>query len=246
MAFRPHPDDTSLRGAWRYWRPCDDGIVELGTVHGHDVALPTHFHDEDQVTFVLRGQRHFVVAGQVVSLSAGEGLHIPAGRPHRSLSGSSDVIAINLYLPPGAYAASAVVTAISDYWRRQENMDWTDLALLVAACRGTLPLAPQPAAEGREQAGQWETVSQAARLVGMSREGFSRRFSRLHGMPPHTFQLTEKLNAARRLLRAGEPIAAVAAEAGFADQSHLGRCFRRVFGVTPGQYRADKPVTSVL
>jgi AraC-like DNA-binding protein len=44
------------------------------------------------------------------------------------------------------------------------------------------------------------------------------------------------LNRARRLLRAGEPIAAVAAETGFADQSHLGRLFRRTFGTTPGAY----------
>jgi AraC-like DNA-binding protein len=80
----------------------------------------------------------------------------------------------------------------------------------------------------------------------MSREGYSRRFSRLYGMPPHSFQLTEKLNEARQLLRAGGRIAAIAADTGFADQSHLGRCFRRAFGVTPGQYRSDSQITSIL
>ena len=39
-------------------------------------------------------------------------------------------------------------------------------------------------------------------------------------------------------LRNGMAPAAVAAEIGFADQSHLGRAFRRAFGVTPGCYRA--------
>jgi AraC-like DNA-binding protein len=39
------------------------------------------------------------------------------------------------------------------------------------------------------------------------------------------------------LLLAGFPIADVAAQTGFADQSHLTRRFKRVVGVTPGQYR---------
>ncbi|WP_247876443.1 helix-turn-helix domain-containing protein [Azospirillum brasilense] len=72
----------------------------------------------------------------------------------------------------------------------------------------------------------------------MSREGYTRRFRKHHGVPPQAFALQERLNEARLLLRAGEPIAAVAADTGFTDQSHLGRCFRRAFGVTPGRYRA--------
>ncbi len=84
----------------------------------------------------------------------------------------------------------------------------------------------------------WESVRQAAQRVGLSREGYTRRFKRDCGLPPHAFWLLEKLNDARRLLRAGDSIAGVAAETGFADQSHLGRCFRRAFGVTPGRYRA--------
>jgi AraC family transcriptional regulator len=33
-------------------------------------------------------------------------------------------------------------------------------------------------------------------------------------------------------------LAQIALEAGFADQSHFTRAFRRHFGVTPGRYRA--------
>ena len=28
---------------WAYWRPAVDGIVELGTLQGREVALPTHY-----------------------------------------------------------------------------------------------------------------------------------------------------------------------------------------------------------
>ena len=54
-----------------------------------------------------------------------------------------------------------------------------------------------------------------------------------------------RLNSARELLREGKSPIIAASEAGFADQSHMGRHFRRFFGVTPGRYRIGK-VTSVL
>jgi AraC-like DNA-binding protein len=80
-------------------------------------------------------------------------------------------------------------------------------------------------------------VGALADLIGLSREQFTRRFGRSIGMPPHAYRLMRRLNAARTLLRAGEMPAGVAAETGFADQSHLGRHFRRAFGISPGAYR---------
>ncbi len=59
------------------------------------------------------------------------------------------------------------------------------------------------------------------------------------GISPHAFRLLARLNRARQMLRAGDPIAAVAADAGFADQSHLTRLFRRTCGTTPGVYWRD-------
>jgi len=59
------------------------------------------------------------------------------------------------------------------------------------------------------------------------------------GVSPHAFRVLARLNLARHLLRRGEPIAAVAADAGFSDQSHLTRLFRRTFGTTPGVYWHD-------
>jgi AraC-like DNA-binding protein len=47
-----------------------------------------------------------------------------------------------------------------------------------------------------------------------------------------------RLRSARRLLAAGVPAATAAAEAGFADQPHLTRWFRRYYGVTPAAYQA--------
>ncbi|MFS2116612.1 helix-turn-helix domain-containing protein, partial [Herbaspirillum frisingense] len=46
------------------------------------------------------------------------------------------------------------------------------------------------------------------------------------------------------LLAAGHDPAQVAADAGFADQSHLGRWFRRAYRITPAAYR--RVCTNVL
>jgi AraC-like DNA-binding protein len=45
------------------------------------------------------------------------------------------------------------------------------------------------------------------------------------------------VRVARRLLSRGVSPVVAAAEAGFADQAHLTRWFRRYYGVTPGAYR---------
>lgn len=44
--------------------------------------------------------------------------------------------------------------------------------------------------------------------------------------------------AAERLVRAEIGLACLAVDAGFADQSHFTRAFKRQYGLTPGQYRA--------
>ena len=66
----------------------------------------------------------------------------------------------------------------------------------------------------------------------------ARAYRAAFGTSPHADLVQIRLIRARRLLAGGAPPAAVAAECGFADQSHLGRWFRRAYGQTPGAYRA--------
>ena len=75
-------------------------------------------------------------------------------------------------------------------------------------------------------------------LVGLSPHYLVRVFHRHVGVPPHRYQQIVRVNRARRLLAAGVPIAQVAYQTGFYDQSHLNRCFKQTLGVTPGHYAA--------
>jgi AraC-like DNA-binding protein len=81
------------------------------------------------------------------------------------------------------------------------------------------------------------TADDLAAVAGCSRYAAYRAFSRAYGLAPSDYQRQLRLRAARLLLRGGVPPAAAAAEAGFADQAHLTRWFRRYYGVTPGAYR---------
>ena len=81
------------------------------------------------------------------------------------------------------------------------------------------------------------SLGQIARLAGLSPYHLNRVFAAELGLPPHAFQAQQRVVRARVLLRQGRPLAEVAAETGFADQSHLTRIFKRVVGITPGAYQ---------
>lgn len=82
------------------------------------------------------------------------------------------------------------------------------------------------------------SLSELAMAAGTSRHRLSRLFRAAYGMPPHRFQLAARLRTARQLLDRREAIASAALHAGFADQSHFHRHFRRAFGLTPARYAA--------
>jgi AraC-like DNA-binding protein len=81
------------------------------------------------------------------------------------------------------------------------------------------------------------TLADVAAAAGCSRFAAYRAFRGRYGLSPSEYQRQLRLRAARRALADGAPVADVAAAAGFADQAHLTRWFRRCYGITPGAYR---------
>ncbi|QTO45095.1 AraC family transcriptional regulator [Burkholderia latens] len=80
-------------------------------------------------------------------------------------------------------------------------------------------------------------LDELASVAGIDRFRLTRMFQRAFGTSPHAYLVRMRLRAARRLLAAGRTPAQVAADVGFADQSHLGRWFRRAYRITPAAYR---------
>ena len=85
------------------------------------------------------------------------------------------------------------------------------------------------------------SIHALAGLARLSPYYLVRAFRKCVGIPPHRYQTVVRVNRARNLLSSGAPISEVAQSAGFCDQSHLNRCFKRAFGVTPGEYIAFRP-----
>ena len=83
------------------------------------------------------------------------------------------------------------------------------------------------------------TLSDLAGVACLSPYHFSRSFKQAVGVGPQRYVMQRRLERAKTLMRrTNEPLAMIAQQVGFSDQSHLTSIFRRETGVTPGRYRA--------
>ena len=84
------------------------------------------------------------------------------------------------------------------------------------------------------------SVNAAARLAGMSAPKFMKTFKQVAGMTLVSYLNHVRLAAAARLLRETDrSVADIASESGFADQSYFDKRFKRAFGQTPKEFRAE-------
>jgi AraC-like DNA-binding protein len=72
--------------------------------------------------------------------------------------------------------------------------------------------------------------------AGIDKFHLCRAFRDEIGLPPHAYLVHLRIARAQDLLRARLPASRVAAEVGIYDQSQLNRHFKRIVGLTPGQY----------
>ena len=118
---------------------------------------------------------------------------------------------------------------------------------LVAACRrdeAGLPQTPPPwlrrAAERLHD--DWRappSLAELAREVGVSPDHLTRRFRAAFGVRPGDFLRRRRVEEALRLMQdTPDSLADIALACGFADQSHFGRVFKRLHGVSPEHFRS--------
>jgi len=84
------------------------------------------------------------------------------------------------------------------------------------------------------------TLDELATVTGLSRFHLVRAFAAEFGLPPHAYLNQVRLAKAKNLIASGIPLALVAVEMGFADQSHFTRHFLKTYGVTPAEYAGKK------
>jgi AraC-like DNA-binding protein len=135
----------------------------------------------------------------------------------------------------------------------QQQTVWRELVLSLLQRHAAVPDAGKPGKEHRAvrlakellhaQLAAPPSLETLAEAVNLSPFHFARVFRRATGMPPHTWLMQQRIARARALLQSGCLPLEVAMQLGFADQSHLSRQFKQVYGVGPGAYRTAKAGT---
>lgn len=223
--------------------------------HADDMAsfqTDMHLHcDRHQFVWVSKGSRTFQCDDVVFKVGEGCTLFIPAGLAHRGLPVTASCSFRTAYVP-----ADTDGTPLTSILRRPS----ADFQSLFAEASLLMTLLPEPAGQGKIAARGDTPADQPIRraqhyldrhycraisldrlssIAGIGKYELVRRFRRRVGLSPHAYQLQLRIDRAKILLRQAEPME-IAYQLGFADQSHFGRHFKRVTGVSPGHYRQGK------
>lgn len=80
-----------------------------------------------------------------------------------------------------------------------------------------------------------------ASLAGLSPSHYCRAFKASTGLAPYQWQLQARIERAKGLLlNTNRSLEEIAEATGFADTVHFGRTFRKLTGVTPGNWRGER------
>jgi AraC-like DNA-binding protein len=210
-------------------------------------------------TFGYRGERHLCLPGQLHILHPDE-LHDGAagtaeGFGYRIVYVAPELVRRALgdrglpFVPDPVHdRPGAVLEVLADI---DETVDELRLASIVTALADVLAgLAGEDPGEQRvdrravelvrdhlaANAGHATPASELERIAGLDRFSIARQFRRAFGTSPDRYRTMRRLALARAAIAAGTPLARVAAETGFSDQSHLTRQFRRAYGLTPARW----------
>lgn len=87
------------------------------------------------------------------------------------------------------------------------------------------------------------SLAELAAVAGLSTSHFKSLFREATNLPAHEYVIQCRVEYAVNLLSHGKTsLSEVALLAGFADQSHMARCMRRVIGVTPALVRRHNDI----
>jgi AraC family transcriptional regulator len=232
------------------------------------LQLPRHSHPQPTIAVVLRGGFTGRYGGTDRECGPMTLLVEPAGSPHTNRFGRLPTTTLALSLAsiesPALEAVgrqprftrdaySAGVASQADTERRRPD-SLTPLAVEGLALELVTRLARTPAERGlpgwlsqardllHERYAESLRLGDVASAVGVEPDRLARTFRRLYREPVATYVRRLRVNAAADMLVTDldRTIATIAAEVGFADQSHLTRSFVRNIGTTPARYRAER------
>ncbi|MEA2465342.1 MAG: AraC family transcriptional regulator [Acidobacteriota bacterium] len=236
------------------------------TRYARGALLPWHRHDESYLTFVLAGGYRERSVRQTQSCAARSMVLHPAGETHEDDFSEQPARCLNVVLAPSFTARLGAAAVPLERGGMVEGAQVASIGARLAAELRRSDAASQLMVEGLllelfgtlarsasgSRAPSWLDEADAilqrrfteklslgglAEMVGVHPVHLARAFRKRYGVSVGERVRALRLELAREQVLAGVPLAEVATQAGFADQSHLTRSFTRAYGVAPAEYR---------
>lgn len=237
--FSPHRHDTygigitlsgvqtfRYRGAQRYCR--------AGQCH---ILHPDEVHDGSAATDIGASYRIVYIDPSLIQRAVG-GRSLPfVPDPILNLTPEQRRIlsqAWNMNEEIDAFAEADIITAAAKVLLTAAGMAESTVARSVpiaALQRVRDRLTADPTRPSRAE--------ELERIAGLDRWTLAREFRAAFGTSPRRFRTMRQLDLARQSISRGTSLADAAFAAGFADQSHMSRMFKRAYGITPLSWAAS-------
>lgn len=237
------------------------GVSVLDAVYPGGHAYPFHCDERPRISVVLGGALLEEARGQEVTASAASVVVKPADVRHRNTFGPNgarllSVVAPNALLAgdglevwrwhhggPVGRAAVRFVHAVRNTPTDAEDDLWSLLDAVTATDPTSRTAAPSWLLQTKErledEVVSGPSIASLAADADVHPVALARAFRRAFGCPPTVYRRRLRVRAATGLLASSTvPMAEIALEAGFADQSHMCREVRADLGMPPGRLRA--------
>ena len=206
-------------------------------------SLKRHVHDEPYAALVLSGGYEEAGDQGRFRVNAGNAIFHDAFEAHLDRFSKQGAMVLNLRLAPaGCYATGLGRVADPDLVVRVAESDQDAAAglLLSTAARWTPQLADWPdelAAILMECPSL--RLSEWGEEKGIAPWTISRGFAQVFGVSPEAFRARVRARKAWKAVQGTVvPLAAIAAELGFADQAHMTRSVKELTGLAPQAWRS--------
>lgn len=244
------------------------GFLVLEVSYTPSLALPRHGHDEAALCFPFRGAFDESVGGRTYECSAYDVMVRPPQVRHSNRYGANGTRCVLVGLTPECLQRLSAHTSLFETAgvvareagqpiarRIHRELMAHDASSPIAMEGLVLELIGESSRPRRGTPPRWlhdardyihthwaarPSLADIARAGGIHPASLVRGFRAHLRCSPGEYLRRVRLEHARNaLVSTGRPIAEIALEAGFYDQSHFTNAFRRHFGVTPAQLRSS-------
>jgi AraC-like DNA-binding protein len=228
-------------------------------------ATDWHFHEGWQLVAVTRGERHYQFKSSSIVAKPGRLILVPPRLVHRAhcldQSNNSFKIATLPAVPLNVHTPAVPIfwptpelfdTFLSVFESlkvdekhepKAEMLSQLETILTESRARSAFAFTAPPAFVFQMESyllKSMETVpslDSLSSLAGVSRYHFVHALTKHVGLSPLAFHARARLMRSRKLISEGWSLADTSLSLRFSDQSHFGRQFKSVYGMTPGEYR---------